>query len=89
VSIEYLDEPIAVEARLDSAGGWLPLAFVWRGEQHRIQHWGRQQTRETDEARHHYFLVQTEGRNTWELRYTEGSGEWRLLRHWRSPGLAV
>ncbi len=87
--IEYLDEPIGVSARLDQDGRWLPLTFVWRGQQYRIQEWGRQHTDEVDGQLSHHFLVQTEGQDTWELRYTEQNGEWRLLRLWRKSYLAI
>jgi hypothetical protein len=89
VTIEYLDEPIGVSARLDAGGHWLPLAFVWRGRQYRILEWGRQHNEDVDGQRHHLYLVQTENQETWELRYAESNGEWRLLRHWRRSYLAI
>jgi hypothetical protein len=89
MTIEYPNEPIGVEARLDQDGRWVPLAFVWRGQRYHIQQWGRQHTEEAGGESRHHFLVQTEDQDTWELCYTEGRGEWRLLRHWLRSYLAA
>jgi hypothetical protein len=89
VQIEYPNEPIAVEARRDEAGRPVPLAFQWRGQRYLIRAWGRQHTEEAEGKRYRHFLVQTDGQETWELRYEESSGEWRLLRRWGTQHLAV
>lgn len=82
--LDFIQEPVSVEARMRPDGTELPLAFMWQGQRYEIVSWGREST-ETQEGRDvRCYLVQTAGPETWELCLDLKLGQWMLNRRW--PG---
>ena len=82
--LDFVKEPVSVEARMRPDGTELPLAFVWQGQRYEIVSWGREST-QTQEGRDvRCYLVQTSGPQTWELCLDRKMGRWILNRRW--PG---
>lgn len=82
--LEFIKEPVSVEARMRPDGTERPLAFVWRGQRYEIVSWGREsgETQEGHDVR--CYLVQTAGPQTWELCLDRKMSQWILNRRW--PG---
>jgi hypothetical protein len=87
--VEFVNEPVSVEARLRADGTAQPLAFVWRGHRFQIISWGREQTKGQGEQRVHCYLVQTGGAETWELCQDTETAQWLLARRWGRGDRAV
>jgi hypothetical protein len=80
--IEFINEPVTVEVRVQAGGTARPLGFVWHGHRYQIESWGRESD-ETREGRvRHCYLVQTPGPETWELCQDTETAQWTLVRHW-------
>ena len=81
--LEFINEPVIVEVRLRHDGSVIPLAFVWRGRRLQVESWGRESSETMDDGRTvRAFLVQTAGRETWQLRLDTEAAQWTLARHW-------
>lgn len=84
---QWIDEPVAVQARFRPGGGVRPTAFTWQGRTHTLTGWGRQWEVETDSGLWRCFLAQTIGGATVELRWHTTTHQWRLWRVWRREAL--
>ncbi len=81
--LEFIDEPVSVEVRLHQDGSVIPVAFVWHGRRFQVESWGRETTETTESGRTaRTYLVQTAGRETWQLRLDSEAAQWTLARHW-------
>lgn len=81
-SVELIDEPVPVEARLLPDGHWRPLAFQWRGRRHPITDIGRQWQDDAEGVSWRCYMVRTAGGSAFELRHDETTGRWQLARAW-------
>ncbi|MGD8397881.1 MAG: hypothetical protein PVG11_03415 [Anaerolineae bacterium] len=85
--VEFIGEPVSVEARERPDGRLLPSAFSWQGRRYVIRSWGREGP---DSGRTGYcYLVQTAGPESWELCHDATSGAWTLARRWPGRYAAV
>jgi len=82
--VEFINKPVAVEARTRQSGTLLPLSFVWQERQFKIESWGRESAKEKDGQSVRCHLVQTAGAETWELCWNKKTAQWTLSRHWAS-----
>jgi hypothetical protein len=83
-----MNEPVHVEAHIDSDGGVRPVAFRWQGERKLIASVGRSWS----EAGERRFLVMTANEQVYELAYLPDQASWRLRRRprdFRPPGEVV
>lgn len=80
--VEFLNEPVGVEAQARADGAVRPVAFVWAGRRYAIEAWGRERTETRDGATVHCYLVQTAGPETWELCRDVETALWRMGRRW-------
>jgi hypothetical protein len=80
--IEFINEPVAVEAKLRPGQAMRPMAFVWRGRRYAIISWGRESTNALDGHKVHCHLVRTTRSETWELCQDTKTALWTLTRHW-------
>lgn len=87
--VDYVNEPVRVEAKLRPDGTEQPLGFFWQGHRYEIISWGREsaQTREGRDVR--CYMVQTPGPQTWELCLDLVLGQWILTRRWSGAGMGV
>ncbi|HIC89396.1 MAG TPA: hypothetical protein EYP04_08340 [Anaerolineae bacterium] len=76
--MEWINEAVQVEARLDPEGQVWPRWFVWRGERYLVADIGRQWFEEGKR----WVLVRTPAEDTFELTWNPVDGEWRLQRVW-------
>ena len=84
--IEFVNEPVSVEIQVRREGTARPLAFAWRGRRFQIEAWGRESTQTREGHTLHCYLVQTGGRESWELCQDIETAQWTLTRHWaRGP----
>ncbi len=77
-----IDEPVRVAVRALPTGKVAPKSFVWQGRTHFVIALGRQWVEEVDGVRWRCFLVQTQGQNSYELRWEPMEDEWVLHRGW-------
>jgi nicotinamide-nucleotide amidase len=87
--VQFIDEPVSVEAQLRPDGTARPLAFVWHGRRFEIESWGRQSTGTRGDHTVHCHLVQTAGFETWELCQDVQTAQWMLTRHWAAKHRSV
>lgn len=83
--MEFINEPILVEARLLPDGQAQPIAFRWRNQVHRIVDTGRQWQEQADETTWQCYLVRTADGSTFDLRLDEAGARWLLARAWLAP----
>jgi hypothetical protein len=87
--LEFINQPVNVEVRVQSDGSIQPLAFLYHGRRFQIENWGRD-TEETLAGRDlHCYLVQSPGPETWELCQDKKTAQWTLRRHWADTSRAV
>lgn len=77
--MRFVDDPIIVDARHDTQGNVMPLAFTWRGQHYPVTGLGRTYTQDDDR----YFLVMTPGDQIFELRWQAADNRWFVTR---APG---
>jgi hypothetical protein len=87
--LEFIDEPVSVEAQLRPDGTPRPLAFLWRGRRFQIESWGRESAETRGDREVHCHLVQTAGSETWELCQDKETAQWLLTRHWTAKRRVV
>jgi hypothetical protein len=80
--IEFINEPVTVEAKVRPSQAMRPMAFVWRGRRYAIVSWGRENTEAQDGHTVHCHLVRTASSETWELCQDTTTAQWTLTRHW-------
>lgn len=84
--VEFVNEPVMVEAQPRPDQPPRPLAFVWRGMRYAVASWGREGAETHDGETFYCYLVQTEGAETWQLCRHEADGTWMVRRRWpRGP----
>jgi len=89
VGVEFIDELVGVDVQMRPDGTATPLGFTWRSRHYRIESWGRQAVETKDGHTWRCYLVQTPGRETWELCQEIETAHWRLARHWAGRAQAV
>jgi len=82
MKVQFINEPVSVEALSRGDGTSWPQTFAWRGQRFRIESWGRESTRVSGERTLHCLLVQTAGHETWELCQDAETAQWTLARRW-------
>ncbi|MGD8626022.1 MAG: hypothetical protein PVJ34_15905 [Anaerolineae bacterium] len=87
--LEFIDEAVNVEVQAEPDGRLRPLAFWWQERRFQITSWGRESRDEVEGRAVHLYLVQTAGPESWELSRDVASGQWTLVRRWRSKYQAV
>lgn len=80
--LEFINEPVSVEALRQKDDAIRPVAFVWRGRLFRIESWGRESSKRGHGRTLHCHLIQTAGPETWELCQDTETAQWTLTRHW-------
>jgi len=80
--IEFINEPVSIEAQPRRDETVRPLAFLWRGHRFQIESWGRESLETRDGRAVRCHLVQTAGPETWELCQDGETAQWTLTRHW-------
>jgi hypothetical protein len=86
VTVEFIDEAIAVETQLRHDGTARPVAFMWRGRRFAVASWGRESARMRKGRACRCHLVQTPDLTSWELCQDAETGGWTLTRFWaRGP----
>jgi hypothetical protein len=84
-NVEFINETILVEIRLQPTGEVVPLAFIWRGRRYRVTGIGRQwQEDDAADQAWQFYLVQAGEADTFELHSNPATGQWLLSRAWRS-----
>jgi nicotinamide-nucleotide amidase len=81
-AIEFVNEQVNVETRVHQGEAVVPVAFTWRGRRFKIDSWGRETSKKQGELSLRCYLVQTDGRETWELCHDRETAQWMLVRHW-------
>ena len=81
--MRFVNEPVPVEAHINTSGAPHPVAFVWQGRRYDIASWGR--TWIENGAR--CFLVMTAANEIFEL-HSLADGRWILARALERPNLA-
>lgn len=87
--VEFVNETVSVETRLDQDGKAIPAAFAWRGRRQEIVSWGRKKAILRDGRDCCCHLVQTAGMESWELCQDLETGGWTLARRWPREWRAV
>jgi hypothetical protein len=87
--VEFINEPVSVEAKARHDGVFLPLAFVWRGRRYQIESWGRESAEVREGRSVHRYMVQSTNLETWELCLDTETAQWTLTRHWARKHLAL
>jgi len=79
----FINEPVAVEARIGMDGAARPVAFVWQGRRYDVAEWGRT----WGEGDVRCFLVMTPAQEIFEL-HLMPDGRWKLARASQRPHIA-
>lgn len=82
------NEPISVELIQPGSGSPVLRAFRWRGQRHLVAAVGRRWQESDRATTWQCLLVQTTGRDTFELRYRADTGLWTVARAWLQPRVA-
>jgi hypothetical protein len=77
-----------VEFTQPGSGSPVPRAFTWRGQHHQVAAVGRRWQDSERGTTWQYLLVQTTGRDTFELCYRADTGLWTVARAWLQPRVA-
>ncbi|HEX9115402.1 MAG TPA: hypothetical protein VGA61_04985 [Anaerolineae bacterium] len=80
--VEFINEPVLVEARSLPDGSWRPLAFQWQGRHHQITELGRQWQEDVDGIVWRCFMIRTGDGSAFELCLDTAAGRWLLGRAW-------
>lgn len=87
--VEWLNEPIVVEAQPQTDGGPRPMAFTWRGTRYVVSAWGREELKMWNDEAFYCYMIQTAGPETWQLCRQVEQGAWLVRRRWPRPPVAV
>ncbi len=85
--IEFVNEPVLVEARILPNGRMQPRAFTWQGQTRRVTGSGREWHEEVNGVTWHCYLIHTSDGSRFDLRLDPAGGRWLLARAWLNPGL--
>ena len=77
-----VEEVIAVAVRVLPSGKIVPKSFKWQGRTFYVAALGRQWDERMDGKRFRCFLVQTQERSSFELRWDAAEDEWVLYQAW-------
>lgn len=84
MDVQFIDQPVTVQARLAPDGRVQPVALAWEGRTYTIVGLGRQWQEHVAGVTWHCFLAQTTA-GVIELRWQAQSKVWRLWRAWWQP----
>jgi hypothetical protein len=73
--MNFINEPVLVEARIGADGIPQPVAFAWEGRRYEVADWGRRWIEDSVRC----FLVMTPAQEIFELRCLP-DGRWTLAR---------
>jgi PncC family amidohydrolase len=80
--LEFVNEPISVQARFLPDGQMQPIAFTWRERTRYIADIGRQWQDEIDGTVWRSYLVRSSKAEVFELRFDPIRNRWMLARAW-------
>jgi Domain of unknown function (DUF6504) len=87
--LEFVGEPILVQARFLPEGGLQPVAFIWRDRTRYVASLGREWEEEGGGTLWRCYMVQTPNAETFELRLDPAGMRWMLARAWLDPAPGV